>query len=90
MISLSYLVELLFSITYLILIIYILVSWIPIFDQRKEPMVTINKISNAIFAPFRAIIPPIGGVLDISPIFAFLLLRVLEHFLLSLLIQLGL
>ena len=33
---------------------------------------------------FRRIIPPVGGMLDLSPIFAFFALRMLESFLLRL------
>ncbi len=33
---------------------------------------------------FRRILPPLGGVLDLSPILAFFVLRILETFLLSL------
>ncbi len=87
--SLSYLVVLIFNITYLILLTVIILSWIPIFDIRKEPLASMHKFYNVIMAPFRAIIPPIG-MIDISPIFAFILLQILENLILRILAQLGL
>ena len=87
--SLSYLVVLIFNVTYLILLTVIILSWIPIFDIRKEPLASMHKFYNIIMAPFRAIIPPIG-MIDISPIFAFILLQILENLILRILAQLGL
>lgn len=89
MISVSYFVVLLFNITYLILLTVIILSWIPIFDERKEPLASMHKFYNWIMSPFRAIIPPIG-MIDISPIFAFLFLQFLERAVLLVLNRLGL
>ena len=88
-ISLSYFVVLIFNITYLILLTVIILSWIPIFDVRKEPLASMHKFYDAIMTPFRAIIPPIG-MIDISPIFAFILLQFIENALLKILAQFGL
>lgn len=85
----SYAVFLIFKLIYLILIAVIILSWIPIFDVRKEPLASMVKFYNVIMAPFRAVIPPIG-MIDITPIFAFLLLGVLEHAILTILVKLGL
>ncbi|MBQ3642899.1 YggT family protein, partial [bacterium] len=68
---------------YLIILFVIIMSWIPIFDIRKEPIATFVKIYMGLTAPFRAIIPPIGGVLDISPILLFLVLGFLHRALLT-------
>lgn len=87
--SISYFVVLLFNITYLILLTVIILSWIPIFDIRKEPLASMHRFYNFIMAPFRAIIPPIG-MIDISPIAAFILLQLLENVILRILAQLGL
>ena len=74
----SYIVDILFRVIYLIVLFVVIMSWIPIFDVRKEPFATFVKIYMGLTAPFRAIIPPIGGVLDISPILLFLLLGFLH------------
>ena len=87
--SISYLVVLLFNITYLILITVIILSWIPIFDVRKEPLASMHRFYNVIMSPFRSIIPPIG-MIDISPIFAFLLLQFAERAILLILARFGL
>ncbi len=87
--SISYIVFLIFNIIYLILLTVIILSWIPIFDIRKEPLASMHKFYNLIMTPFRSIIPPIG-MIDISPIFAFLLLQLLENVILRILAQLGL
>ena len=88
-ISLSYMTELLFNIVYLILLTVIILSWIPIFDVRREPLASMHRFYNFIMAPFRALIPPIG-MIDFSPVFAFMLLGFLENTLLALFGRLGL
>ena len=85
----SYAVAILFRIIYLIIILVVLMSWIQIFDAKKEPAATLIKIYNAIMAPFKAVIPPIG-MIDISPIVAFVALKIIERMLLKILIGLGL
>lgn len=85
----SYIVSIFFKIIYFIIIFVVLLSWIPIFDLRKEPFAAALKIYNIIMAPFKAIIPPIGMV-DISPIAAFLLLGFAEQCIYKILIPLGL
>ncbi len=89
MFSISYLIHIFFAIIYLIILTVVILSWIPIFDIRKEPIATLVKIYNIIMAPFKAIIPPIGMV-DISPLIAFIVLKLLENVILKILIPLGL
>lgn len=56
-----------------LLIAYILLSWVPnIRDSFIGEL--LKKIVEPYLAPFRKIIPPIGGMLDISPIIAFIAL----------------
>ncbi len=85
----SYAISLIFRIIYLIILIVILLSWIPIFDIRKEPIASLVKFYNIIMAPFKTIIPPIG-MLDFSPIVAFILLQVIERLLIKILSSFGL
>ncbi len=78
------LVAQLFDLIYLILIVRILLSWFPNIDWYKQPYKSIEAISEPILAPFRKLIPPIGG-LDLSPIFAFLFLQIVFGLILSIL-----
>ena len=87
--SLSYFVVLIFNITYLILLTVIILSWIPIFDVRKEPLASMQRFYDVVMAPFRSIIPPIG-MIDISPIFAFIILQFAEKAILMILARFGL
>ena len=85
----SYAISLVFKIIYLIIIVVVLISWIPVFNIEKEPLASIVAVYNKIMAPFKAIIPPIG-MLDISPIVAIIALQILERLLYSILVPLGL
>lgn len=86
----SYLLSIIFKIIYLIIIVVVLLSWIPIFDTKKEPLLTLIKIYNTIMAPFKAIIPPIG-MIDISPLVALIFLQLTEYILIyRILVPLGL
>ncbi len=86
----SYIVSILFKIIYLIILVVVLLSWLPpIFDSRKEPLKSFIKIYNAIMAPFKAIIPPIG-MIDISPLVAFIVLQIAEQIIVRALINFGL
>lgn len=61
------------------LIIGIIASWVN--PHSYHPVFSIaNSISNPLLAPFRRLIPPLGG-LDISPIFVFLALNLALQFL---------
>ncbi len=85
----SYAISIVFKIIYLIIIVVVLISWIPVFNIEKEPLASIVAVYNKIMAPFKAIIPPIG-MLDISPIVAIIALQILERLLYSILVPLGL
>lgn len=55
------------------LIIYILSSWLPALRESKFGEI-LGKIFEPILEPFRKIIPPLGGMLDLSPIILFIVL----------------
>jgi uncharacterized protein YggT (Ycf19 family) len=56
------------------LIVYILMSWLP--NVRESTVgIWLGRIVEPYLTPFRKIIPPIGGMLDISPILALFALR---------------
>lgn len=52
-----------------VIIAYVLMSWIP---NARSSFVgeLIGKVVEPYLSPFRRIIPPIGGMIDISPIVA--------------------
>ena len=71
------------------MLIAVLLSWIPNLNRQKEPAKSIIQFSEFIFAPFRKLIPPIG-MLDISPIFAFIVIGIVQQVLCRILVQVGL
>ncbi|GAB3069559.1 YggT family protein [Salinicoccus sesuvii] len=56
------------------LIIYIFSSWVPGLRESAFGQI-LGKVYEPILEPFRKLIPPIGGVLDLSPIIAIIVLR---------------
>jgi YggT family protein len=56
------------------LIAYVLMSWLP---NARESFIgeLLGKLVEPYLAPFRRFIPPIGGMIDISPIVALFALR---------------
>jgi YggT family protein len=64
------------------LMIRIIGSWFPHF-HRFHFMRFVVHYTDPYLKIFRKIIPPIGGVLDLSPLIAFLILKVLESLILS-------
>lgn len=68
----------LFGIYYWMIIGYILMSWIP---NARESVVGewLGKLVEPYLSPFRRIIPPIGGMLDISPIVALIVLHFMRQ-----------
>lgn len=64
-----------------LLIIRIIMSWVvPQANWYNQPFRFLYSVTEPVMAPFRAIIPPIGG-LDLSPILLFLLLNFVQRFL---------
>lgn len=60
----------------LIIIVYVLLSWLP---TDRGILKDINDVLARVCDPylnlFKRIVPPIGGAIDISPIFALLILQ---------------
>jgi len=67
------------------LIISIIASWVAPFSQNPA-LVLIRQLVAPLMAPFQKLIPPIGGI-DITPIFAFMVLNILNSFLVPALAQ---
>lgn len=69
-------VNLTLNIFFVGLIISIIFSWIA--PRSRHPLLLLlHQLMEPALAPFRRIIPPMGG-LDITPIFAFLIIRVMQ------------
>ncbi|SDW04884.1 YggT family protein [Marininema mesophilum] len=70
-------VDMLFNIYSVVLVIYILMSWIP---QLRESAIgtVIGWIAEPYLSVFRRFIPPIG-MIDISPIIALFALRFVQQ-----------
>ena len=80
----------LFYFYYILLIVRIFLTWIPNIDWDKQPISGMCRITDPFLNIFRNIIPPIGGVLDISPILAFIVLQILQGIIVGSLAGLGL
>jgi YggT family protein len=70
-------VDNLFQLLYLVIIIRLLLSWFPNIDWWKQPFKFLYSVSEPVLEPFRRLVPPVGG-LDISPIFAFIVLQIVQ------------
>ena len=88
--SITKLINLLFYFYYLLLIIRIFLTWIPSIDWYSQPYAWMRSVTDPFLNIFRGIIPPIGGMLDISPIIAIILLQILQGVIVGFLAGLGL
>jgi YggT family protein len=71
------LIDTLFYVYWIILLVYILSSWVP--PLRASSLgELLGKLSEPYLTPFRKIIPPIGGMLDLSPIVALFALQFIK------------
>ncbi|MBI3914370.1 MAG: YggT family protein [Chloroflexi bacterium] len=70
--------DLLFNIFIFAIIGRALLSWFPI-DRYNNPLVNLlDQVTEPILAPLRRFIPPLGGMMDITPIVAIIILQVLQ------------
>ncbi len=80
--KLAYLVNIFFTAYTLLLFARILSSWFPAW-QGHQIVRFVAFYTDPYLNLFRRLLPPLGGVLDISPILAFFALRVIEMLLLN-------
>lgn len=83
-------VGLLFYFYYILIILRIFLTWIPSIDWQQQPYFWLRSITDPFLNIFRGIIPPIGGVLDVSPIIAIILLQIMNGLIVGFLDSLGL
>lgn len=85
--SLALLFSLIFKILYFLLVIRIVLSWFPT-DPYNSFVTTLYQITDPILAPFRKL-PLQIGMIDLTPIFAFLAIGFLDHFIVGILTRLA-
>ncbi|ETT57310.1 YggT family protein [Paenibacillus sp. FSL H8-0457] len=68
----------LFQIYFYMILVYVLMSWLP---NVRESFVgeLLGKLVEPYLAPFRRFIPPIMGMIDISPIIALFVLQLAQR-----------
>ncbi len=84
------LVNQLFYFYYILIILRIFLTWIPNIDWESRPYTFLRAACDPFLNIFRGVIPPIGGMLDISPIIAIVLLQILQGVIVGFLFRLGL
>jgi YggT family protein len=74
--------NLLFTVLSLAVIARALLSW---FDPGMRYPVSqlLVDLTEPIIAPIRRIVPPVGGMIDLSPLIALILLQVIERVIIS-------
>jgi YggT family protein len=82
----AYVVRLAFSVYTILILIRIVGSWFPKFSQSTF-MRFIAYYTDPYLNLFRRLIPPIGGVLDLSPMLAFFSLQIVETLVLKFLFR---
>ena len=78
-----------FELIFFLLILQVLLSWVPNIKWYNQPFATLKSFSEIFFGPFRKFIPPVG-MLDLSPIVAFICLQILANLIVGGLRMLGL
>ncbi len=86
MIALLQLISLAFEVYTWLLLARILLSWFPV-DPYNPLVRFIARVTDPFLNIFRGLVPPVGGVLDISPILAFFALRILRSLVMGVLWQ---
>jgi len=73
----------------LIVVIRVLISWIPGLNPYHPLVRVVRAIADPILAPFRGLLPTFGGMLDISPLLAIIVLEILANVCFSLSYSVG-
>ncbi len=86
MISIKYLIMSLAQAYCVIIFIYVLMSWLPTDRGILADIYSVlGKICDPYLNLFKRLIPPIGGMVDVTPILALLVLQFAVSFILRLL-----
>ncbi len=87
--SVSMAVYRLFDLIMLLMLVKIFLTWIPNINWYNQPFKFLNEFTEIFFGVFRKILPPFG-MLDLSPILAFIVMRIIQVALTRALFALGL
>jgi YggT family protein len=74
--SLIGVVAMIVNIYYIVVLAGIILSWVAM-GSYNPTVVLVNQLAEPVLAPFRKLLPPIGG-LDLSPILVFLAINVVQ------------
>lgn len=85
--SLAVLFSMVFKVMYFLLVVRIILSWFQV-SSFSEAVSVIYRITDPLLLPFRKL-PLQIGVIDFSPILAFMVLSFLDHFLVGIFRQLA-
>ena len=82
--NLAHIIHVLFVSYTILLFVRIISSWFP--DWQSHKLIRfVAFYTDPFLNMFRRLLPPLGGVMDISPILAFFVLKIMEMILLGLL-----
>ncbi|MFH1411122.1 MAG: YggT family protein [Candidatus Omnitrophota bacterium] len=85
--SFALLISLIFNIVYFLLVIRIILSWVGA-DPYSEMVSIVYRVTDPILAPLKRL-PLQAGMMDFSPIVAFLLISVAKNFIVNVLYHLA-
>ncbi len=85
--SLALLISMIFNIIYFLLVIRIILSWVGA-DTYNEIVAVIYRITDPILAPLQRL-PLRVGMIDFSPVIAFIILSVAKDFIIRILYQMA-
>ncbi len=85
--SLALLFSMIFKFLYFLLVIRIILSWFPV-EPFNSVVTTIQQVTDPLLAPFRKI-PLQIGMIDLTPMLAFLVLAFLDQFVVGVLTSLA-
>lgn len=82
------LLHLAFNILYFLFLFRIIFSFIGRNMSPESPIARVGEfiyeLTEPILAPIRKVVPPIGGMIDITPLIALFILRIIRSFLITL------
>lgn len=85
--QLAYLIYAIADVYTMIIFVYVLMSWIPVSTGVVADIYRVlGRVCDPFLNVFRRFIPPIGGMVDISPIVALLVLQLGVRLIISVLI----
>ncbi len=63
----------------LVILIRVIISWVPHINAGSPFIRVVKAIADPVLTPFRGVLPTLGGMLDLSPVLAIVVLEVLSQ-----------